>query len=228
MRVLIVEDEPRMCALLREGLYECGFSVLTAEDGSAALEIAAAVELDCIVLDVGLPRIDGFTVASLLRKRDNRTPLLMLTAHDREDDIIHGLDCGADDYLTKPFAFAELVARLHAITRPAGVPCNSHIDLPHISIDPIQHIVTRGTERIELTRNEFLFLSELARHAGNCVARHTLMQSVWRHENVSSGTLDVLVNAVRAKIDGPFSSRLIHTVRGVGYMLLDPATEPQE
>jgi DNA-binding response OmpR family regulator len=228
MRVLIVEDEPRMCDLLREGLYECGFSVVTAEDGSIALDIASTLELDCIVLDVGLPQIDGFTVASLLRRQGNRTPMLMLTACDREDDIIHGLDCGADDYLTKPFAFAELVARLHAITRPAGTVGSGHIDLPHISIDPAQHTVMRGTERIELTRHEFLLLSELARHAGNCVARNTLMQSVWRHENVSSGTLDVLVNAVRSKIDGPFSSRLIQTVRGVGYMLLDPAAEPQQ
>lgn len=228
MRVLIVEDEPRMCGLLREGLYECGLSVVTAEDGTTALEIASTLELDCIVLDIGLPQIDGFAVASLLRKRGNRTPILMLTARDREDDIINGLDCGADDYLTKPFIFAELVARLHAITRPSGPVKNGHIDLPHISIDPSQHTVTRGTERIELTRHEFLLLSELARHAGSCVARHTLMESVWRHESVSSGTLDVLVNAVRAKIDGPFSSRLIQTVRGVGYMLLDSATESHQ
>lgn len=228
MRILVVEDEPRMLELLSRGLYESGFTVMTAANGAAGLAIAVEHEIDVIVLDIGLPQMDGYVVMRQLRALARPTPVLMLTARDREDDIIHGFECGADDYLTKPFSFAELVARLHAITRRPSPFSNGRIDLKQISIDPIQQTVLRSNDRIDLTRHELLLLMKLARHAGSCVARHTLMQSVWSHENVSSGTLDVLVNSVRTKIDGPYSSRLIHTVRGVGYILLDSVGEPRQ
>lgn len=215
-----------MLVLLREGLYESGFAVVTATDAESAIEITASLEFDSIILDVGLPRMNGYELARLLRQRGNTTPVLMLTARDREDDIICGFDCGVDDYLTKPFSFAELVARLRAITRIQGPTGDQRIVLSQLSIDPLLHITTRGAKHIDLTRHEFLLLLSLARKVGTCVSRKALMQSIWGHQDVASGTLDVLVNALRAKIDDPFNSRLIQTVRGSGYMLVDSSAEP--
>jgi DNA-binding response OmpR family regulator len=220
MRILIVEDEPRMLELLRIGLYEHGFTVMTADDGETGLEIASSYEFDAIVLDIGLPRMDGYELIKALRSRARNTPVLMLTARDAEDDIIRGLDLGADDYLTKPFSFPELVARLQAVTRCLREEGDGTISIFDVEIDPIRQWVTRGGKSIYLTRLEFLLLTRLASQPGQCVTRQSLTASVWGLDHpVGPSALDVLMNSLRAKIDAPFPSKMIGTVRGLGYAL---------
>jgi len=220
MRTLVIEDEPRMLELLRKGLYEHGFTVMTAGDGETGLEIAAAHELDAIVLDIGLPKLDGYGVVKALRARECSTPVLILTARDAEDDIIRGLDLGADDYLTKPFSFPELVARLQSITRHRRKVKDGTIEAGEVVIDLTRHAVTRNRVSIDLTRQEFQLLMCLARQAGQCVPRQVLVQCVWGADHAVGATaLDVLVNSLRAKIDSPHGTKLIETVRGSGYIL---------
>ncbi len=220
MRILLIEDEARMLELLRKGLYEAGHAVMTAGDGETGLEIAKSYEFDAMVLDVGLPRSDGFAVTRALRACSRATPILMLTARDAEDDIIRGLELGADDYMTKPFSFAELVARLQSITRPCRAETATRIGAGDLAIDAVRHQATRSGMHIDLSRAEFALLTRLARNAGKCVSRQELMGSVWgRDRGVSPGALDVLVNSLRSKIDAPFPGKLIGTVRGSGYML---------
>jgi DNA-binding response OmpR family regulator len=220
MRILVIEDETRMLELLRKGLYEHGYTVMTAADGMTGLEIAIAFEFDAIVLDIGLPRLNGYGVMEALRARKLRTPVLMLTARDAEDEIIHGLDLGADDYLTKPFSFAELVARLQSITRSRNDNAYSIPETGEMILDPVRHTASRQGHSINLTRHEFLLLGCLMRNVGRCVARRQLMESVWGADHAIGATaLDVLVNSLRIKIDGPFKSKLISTVRGSGYIL---------
>jgi len=220
MRILIVEDEPRMLELLRMGLYEHGFTVMTADDGETGLQIGSAYEFDAIVLDIGLPRMDGYELLKALRVRARNAPVLMLTARDAEDDIIRGLDLGADDYLTKPFSFPELVARLQSITRRLREEGDGTISFNDLEIDPIRQWVTRGGESIYLTRLEFLLLMRMARQPGQCVPRQTLTEAVWGPDHVvGPSALDVLVNSLRAKLDAPFRNKVIETVRGLGYTL---------
>jgi len=230
MRILVIEDEIRMLDLLRNGLYESGFTVMTAADGEAGLAAALAHEFDAIVLDIGLPRRDGFSVARELREHRSTTPLLMLTARDAEDDIIRGLDLGADDYMTKPFSFPELVARIQSVTRPKRVPATIRVQAAGLLVDPVRQLVKRGSTSIELTRTEFALFARLVRSAGNCVSRELLTESVWGADHeVGPGTLDVLVNAVRRKVDAPFKHKLIHTIRREGYALkVQPAVEAIE
>jgi DNA-binding response OmpR family regulator len=219
MRILIVEDEPRMLELLRTGLYENGYTVMTAADGETGLEIATAYEFNSIVLDIGLPRMNGYAMMQALRARERTTPVLMLTARDTEDDIIRGLDLGADDYLTKPFSFPELVARLQSITRPNREESGGTIEAGGVVIDLLRRSVTRNHENIDLTRLEFLLLTRLMRHAGQCVSRQVLMEFVWGPDHAAGPTaLDVLVNSLRTKIDASHRQKLIGTVRGSGYI----------
>jgi DNA-binding response OmpR family regulator len=221
MRTLIVEDEPRMLELLRKGLYEHGFTVMTAPDGETGLEIATAHRFDAVVLDIGLPRMDGYSVVQALRASARMTPVLMLTARDTEDDIIRGLDLGADDYLTKPFSFPELVARLQSITRVHISQREGIIRIGDACIDLIRHAAMRKGESIDLTRQEFLLLACLARRSGHCVPRQMLMESIWGTDHaVGASALDVLVNSLRAKFDAPYPSKLVGTVRGSGYILM--------
>lgn len=220
MRVLIIEDEPRMLELLQKGLYEAGCTVITAADGETGLELALAHDLDAIVLDVGLPKRDGYQVAQALRRLERGTPILMLTARDTEDDIIRGLDLGADDYMTKPFSFPELVLRLLSITRPRRKDGGENIKAGDLVLDTARKSVTRGKASIDLTRTEFALLGRLARNAGKCVPRQALMESVWGAESeVGPGALDALISTLRAKVDAPFRRKLIRTVRGSGYVL---------
>lgn len=221
MRVLVIEDEPRMLELLRKGLYEHGYTVMTASDGMTGFEIASTYELDAIVLDIGLPQLDGYEVMKQLRKSAFATPVLMLTARDTEDDIIRGLDLGADDYLTKPFSFPELMARLQSITRPFREEDDGTVIVGEVVLDTIRHTATRRGQSLELTRLEFLLLNCMVRKAGKCVSRQELMESVWGPDHVvGPSALDVLVSALRAKIDTPFQTKLIDTVRGSGYLFL--------
>jgi DNA-binding response OmpR family regulator len=221
MRILIVEDEPRMLELLRMGLYEHGHTVLAAADGETGLEIATCYELDAIILDIGLPRLNGYELMQALRKQALKTPVLMLTARDKEDDIIRGLDLGADDYLTKPFSFPELVARLQAITRLVRNRSDDVMETGEVAVDANRQLVTRGQQSIDLTRQEFLLLSCLMRRAGQCVSRQSLMELIWGADSsVSASALDVLVSVLRTKLDGPFRTKLIGTVRGSGYVFM--------
>ena len=227
MRILVVEDESRMLELLRKGLYEHGFTVMTAADGETGLQVASVYEFDAIVLDIGLPRLDGFQLMQALRARSRATPVLILTARDKEDDIIHGLDVGADDYLTKPFAFPELVARLNSITRRQREQGDGTIKPADVVVDPMRHTVTRARDSIDLTRLEFRLLESLIRHAGQCVTRQHLTESIWGADHpVGPSALEVLVNSLRAKLDAPFPTKLIGTVRGSGYIFQLAAAVP--
>lgn len=216
---MIVEDEPRMLELLCKGLYEHGFTVMTAVDGETGLETATVHQFDAIVLDIGLPRMNGYDLMAELRSRTRMTPVLMLTARDTEDDIIRGLDLGADDYLTKPFSFPELVARLHSITRRHREQGDGTISIDDVVLNPMRRSATRNGESLNLTRLEFMLLMCLARRTGQCVPRQELMRSLWGSEHgVGPSALDVLINSLRAKIDAPHRNKLIGTVRGLGYI----------
>jgi two-component system copper resistance phosphate regulon response regulator CusR len=216
----VIEDEPRMRELLRRGLQELDCAVMTAMDGETGLEIASGCEFDAIVLDIGLPRCDGYDVLRTLRARSNGTRVLMLTARDGEDEIIRGLDSGADDYLTKPFSFAEFVARLQSIIRHARPDAIGVLKVGDLEVDPVKRLATRGNKRIELSRSEFHLLIALVRGEGECVPRRSLMDSIWGSNcDVSGGALDVLVNSLRCKIEIGNRPKLIHTVRGFGYLL---------
>jgi DNA-binding response OmpR family regulator len=219
MRILVVEDEPRMLELLRKGLYEHDFAVMTAPDGETGMDIAMAHEFDTIVLDIGLPHLDGYALMKALRARGRSTPVLMLTARDKEDDIIRGLDLGADDYLTKPFSFPELVARLQSITRHHRERTDGPIVLGKTIIDTVRRSVVRDGKSVILTRHEFLLLLCLARGAGQLVPRQAVMDAVWGTDRpVGTSALDVLVSSLRSKFDAPYTERLIGTVRGSGYI----------
>jgi DNA-binding response OmpR family regulator len=220
MKILVIEDEPRMLELLRRGLQDHDHTVSVAQDGIAGLEIATSYEQDAIVLDVGLPYRDGYELVRMLRERGRMIPVLMLTARDSEDEIIRGLDLGADDYMTKPFSFPELVLRLQSIARPVRRKENSKLQIGDLAVDPVRRTVTRGHKQLNLSKSEFSLLLALARNAGTCVPRHLLIEQVWgSNPAVGIGALDVLINAIRSKVDAPFEPRMISTVRGEGYTL---------
>jgi len=228
MRILVIEDETRMLELLRKGLEERDCAVTTAQDGVSGLEIATACEFDAVILDIGLPDRNGFELVRILRQRGRQTPVMMLTARDGEDEIIRGLDLGADDYMTKPFSFLELMARITSITRPLRVDGICRMEFGDLAIDPLRRQVTRERRTIDLSRSEFNLLVALGRNAGQCVPRIALMKSVWGTEmEVGTGALDVLVNSLRGKLDAPFQRKMIGTVRGSGYML-DPSATIQD
>jgi DNA-binding response OmpR family regulator len=228
MRILIVEDEARMSELLRKGLYEHGFTVMTAADGEAGLQIATTHDFDAIVLDIGLPRLDGYQLMQALRAKARATPALMLTARDTEEDIIRGLELGADDYLTKPFSFPELVARLQSLTRPRREVGDGAIQAGDVILHPLRHSVTRGNLSIDLTRLEFLLLTCLVHHAGQCVSRRSLTEFIWGVDHpVGPSALEVLVNSLRARLDAPFRDKLIATVRGSGYLFKCDTSLPE-
>lgn len=219
MRILVVEDERRLLQLLQRGLSEEGHSVMTASDGRDALEIAQSGDFEAILLDVMLPGVDGFEIARKLRSGHNDTPILMLTARDTEQDIIRGLDYGADDYITKPFSFAELLARLRAVTRrTGGMHKSSTLTCADLQLDAATHEVSRGGRRLHLTRTEFLLLEKLMRHEGQPVSRRALIDTVWGYDReIENNTLDAFIRLLRQKVDGPGHVSLIHTVRGFGY-----------
>ena len=228
MRVLVVEDDPRLARLIAKGLREAAYAVDVVGDGEAALYQAAVNEYAAIVLDVVLPGRSGFEVCRALRARGSRVPVLMLTARDAIEDRIAGLDVGADDYLVKPFAFGELLARLRALTRRAPVLLPSVIAVGDLTIDTRAQRVARGGEPIALTTKEYALLEHLARNAGTVLSRADIVAHVWddNHDPLTNA-IEVYVKRLRRKIDRPGEPSLIETRRGAGYMLAarDGATD---
>ena len=224
VRILLAEDDPRMSALLQRGFREEGHVVDRAASGSTALHAALSVEFDVVVLDVMLPELDGFAVLRRMRERGNRTPVLMLTARDADSDVVLGLNAGADDYLTKPFSFDVLIARLHALARRGPSVQTVRLQVAELILDPLAHTVTRAGAMLPLTRTEFSLLEYLMRRSGRVVTRQALIEGVWgTHREVEDNTLDAFVKLLRQKVDGNGSGHLIHTVRGVGYTIRDGA-----
>ena len=220
MRVLIAEDERQMAETLRKGLEREGYAVLLAHDGRSALELAQAADFELIVLDVMLPGLDGFAVARQLRDDRIRTPILMLTARDNARDVVRGLDCGADDYLTKPFSFDVLLARLRALARRGPVPQTPVLRHSDLVLDPATRTVQRGERIIDLSKTEFGLLELLLRRAPRVVERRTLMEAVWGYEKeIETNTLDAFIRLLRRKVEAADEPKLIHTVKGIGFCL---------
>jgi DNA-binding response OmpR family regulator len=227
MRVLLVEDERKIATYVKRGLDEQGYAVDIAYTGREALEWAEMVEFDLIVLDVLLPEIDGLTVCRTLREQGCRTPILMLTARDTVDDRVSGLDAGADDYLVKPFALKELMARLRALTRRSWeAPKTTEIQIADLTLDTATHRVRRGQTNIQLTAKEFAILEYLMRHPDRALSRATIADHIWSYDTYNqSNIVDVYIRNLRRKIDDAYTLKLIHTVRGVGYRLSDHETD---
>jgi two-component system OmpR family response regulator len=220
VRVLVVEDAPKTAALLKRGLEEEGYAVDVASSGGDAVWMAGEYPSDAIVLDVGLPDIDGFEVCRRIREGGTWSPILMLTALDAVHDRVRGLDLGADDYLTKPFAFTELTARLRALIR-RGVPERPAVlAVGDLTLDPSTRVVRRGEVTIELTAKEYALLEFFLRHPGEVLTRLRLIEHVWDFAyDGGSNVVDVYVKYLREKIDRPFGANSIRTVRGAGYRL---------
>ncbi len=209
-----------MAEVLKQGLEEQGHSVTLAHTGTEGLALAQSLGFEAMVLDIMLPGLDGFEVARRLRKAENGTPILILTARDGEADLVKGLNLGADDYLTKPFSFVEFVARLHAVSRRGSALRSSKLKAADLVLNPSTHEVRRGGERILLTRQAYLLLELLLRNAGRVLRRETIINAVWgTHEEVENNTLDVFIKHLRNKVDDGYKVKLIHTVRGFGYRL---------
>ena len=218
MRILVVEDKQRMAHLLETALHGEGHSVLLAFNGEEALKLGMSEDLDLILLDVMLPRMDGFEVIKQLRAAHVMTPTIMVTARDAMADIVHGLDLGADDYLTKPFALNVLFARVRAVARRGPVTNPSDIEFADLKLSGETHTLQRGARTASLTRTEFALLKTLLRRPGSIVSKDALVEAGWGlNSDVNDGTLYVFMRALRAKIAQPGETQLLHNERGVGY-----------
>jgi DNA-binding response OmpR family regulator len=223
MQLLVAEDDLRMARLLEQGLSEEGHRITLAHDGETALSYALAHPFDAIVLDIMLPRMDGLTVARRLRSNANHTPILMLTARDTDRDLVAALDLGADDYLTKPFSFDVLLARLRAVGRRGPIAKPVQIAFADLTLDADTRRVIRARCSLTLTPREFALLELLLRNAGRVVSRDTILNSVWGFDtDVNENTVEAFVRLLRNKVDLPGQPKLIHTVRGIGYCLRQP------
>lgn len=223
MRILLVEDEVKMARALRRGLEQEGHTIDVSADGDDGLSKALEYDYDAVVLDVMLPRRDGFSICRELRASGRWSPVLMLTARDAVDDRIRGLDAGADDYLIKPFAFGELLARLRALVRRGPTERPPVISVGDVELDPAAHTVTRSGRAVDLSAREFALLEFLMRHPGEVLSRTRILEQVWDYSYSGfSNVVDVYVAYLRRKLERPFGRPLIRTVRGVGYAL-DPS-----
>ncbi len=222
MRILVVEDQRKMAELLKKGLEEENHAVSVAFDGQTALDIVDSFEFDAIVLDLMLPQVDGYEVARRLRRNKNDTPILILTARDAIPDIVKGLDVGADVYLTKPFAFDELLARLRSGARRGLTPRPISLRVADLTLDPAARRVVRGKQEVHLSPTEYRLLEFLMRRTGRVAPRNAIIEAVWGFdEEVEENNLDAFIRLLRSKVDKNFNERLIHTVRGVGYVIQD-------
>jgi len=221
MRVLVVEDEPRVAAFIARGLREQSYAVDIACDGDEALYQASINRYDIVLLDVLLPRKDGFEVCRQLRHEGFAAPILILTARDAVDDRVTGLDCGADDYLCKPFDFKELLARIRALLRRAGQVRPEILQVADLALNTLNHTVARGNVSISLTAKEYALLEFFVLRQGQLLSREEIAEHVWDENfDAFSNVIDVYVGRLRRKIDGGFASALIHTRRGEGYILV--------
>ncbi|RLB07214.1 MAG: DNA-binding response regulator [Deltaproteobacteria bacterium] len=220
MRILVVEDEKKVASFLQKGLEEEYYIVDCAYDGEEALYMLEVNDYDMVILDIMLPKIDGLEVLRRVRGKGLSLPVLMLTAKDSVEDIVRGLDAGGDDYLTKPFAFAELLARVRALLRRREREPLGELKVADLVLNPLTHKVSRGGKQIELTAKEYALLEYLMRHANRVVTRTMISEHVWDyHFDPMTNVIDVYVNHLRKKVDMGFAHKLIHTIRGVGYML---------
>jgi heavy metal response regulator len=220
MRILVVEDEKKVASFIKKGLEEEGYAVDWAADGQEGLLLALDAVHDLIVLDINLPGLDGMGVLQELRKARVKTPVLLLTVRATIEDKILGLDTGADDYLTKPFSFQELVARIRALLRRRAQGEPALLQLADLTLDPARRVVRRGNDKIELTTKEFALLDYLMRNPGRVLTRTMIAEHVWDYDfDTMTNIIDVYVNHLRRKIDAGRHPRLIHTVRGVGYVM---------
>jgi len=222
MKILVIEDETKTAAYLAKGLAESGYMVARSGNGEEGFQMAVEGGYDLLVLDVMLPGKDGWSILSDLRRGGHKFPILFLTARDSLEDRVAGLESGADDYLVKPFAFAELLARVHSLLRRGPIRASEALRIADLEIDPIRHKIKRSGRRIDLTPKEFSLLHLLATRTGEVLSRTLLAEKVW-DMNFDSDTnvVDVHVRRLRAKVDDAFERKLIHTVRGVGYVLED-------
>lgn len=223
MRILVIEDEAKVASFIRRGLEAEGYRVDTAPDGEVGLTQAFDDEYDLVILDVMLPKRDGLSVLQEMRRHKLPVPILMLTARDTVADKVTGLDRGADDYLTKPFAFEELLARIRVLLRRGSPLSLSTLSVADLELDLVSREVTRAGTRIELTAKEFALLEFFLRHPGRVLSRALIAQHVWGVDfDTFTNVIDVYVNYLRKKIEVGFPTKLIHTVRGVGYAIKEP------
>ncbi len=225
MRVLVIEDDRETAAFLQKSLKESGHTADLAEDGEGGLSMARGGGYDILIVDRMLPQLDGLTVVKTLRQEEDRTPALILSALGDVDDRVKGLRAGGDDYLTKPYAYTELLARIEALARRATPEEQAtRLSVGDLMLDRLSHRVTRSGESVQLQPREFRLLEYLMKHAGQVVTRTMLLENVWDyHFDPQTNVIDVHVSRLRAKIDKNFATPLLHTVRGAGYMIRDSA-----
>lgn len=222
MRILLVEDEERIARFVKAGLEEESYAVDVVKDGPSALDWVAMTNYDAILLDVMLPGLNGFEVSRILRSRGATTPILMLTARDDVEDRVRGLDAGADDYLPKPFAFKELLARIRALIRRAASveKVETMLEIGNLQLDTVAHLARRGSKEVELTTKEYALLEYLMRHPRRPLSRTLIREAVWGYDYMgASNVVDVYVRHLRQKLDMDNDLSLIQTVRGVGYKI---------
>ncbi len=224
MRILLVEDEPTIANFICQGLTEAGYALDVAEDGREGLDYARAADYDVLILDIMLPGLDGIALLRRLRAEGNKTPTLMLTARDTVDNRVEGLDAGADDYLVKPFAFPELLARVRALLRRPPLQTGTVLQIGDLRMDTAKYIVERNGRFIDLSPREYAVLEYLMRHPNQVLSRTQIGEHVWNFDFYNeSNVVDVYIGYLRRKVDKPGAPSLIHTVRGVGYCLRDEA-----
>jgi heavy metal response regulator len=220
MRILVVEDEKKVASFIQRGLEGEGFSVEVAYDGESGVEIGSQSSFDLILMDIMLPKMDGLQAIQALREKGVESPVLCLTAKDTVDDIVAGLDSGSDDYLTKPFAFAELLARVRALVRRGTQERGAEITYADLRLDPVAHKVWRSDAEIDLTAKEYALLEFFMRNPETTLTRTMIAEHVWDYTFDSfTNIIDVYVNYLRKKVDRDYANKLIHTVRGIGYVL---------
>ncbi len=223
MRLLVIEDEQKVANFIKQGLEEEGYAVDHAADGASGLQMALEGLHDVIVLDVMLPKLDGLSVLQQLRQQNITTPVLLLTVRATIEDKVLGLDAGADDYLTKPFAFEEFVARVRALLRRRAETAPPILQVADLALDPARRVVSRGEKKIELTPREFTLLDYFMRNPGRVLTRTMIANRVWDYTfDSTTNVIDVYVNYLRKKIDTGHDTKLLHTVRGVGYVMKVP------
>jgi len=220
MRILIVEDEKKVAGFIKKGLEEETYAVDVAYDGEEGFHLAAMNQYDMIILDLMLPKMDGLEVLTRLRDKKVSTPILLLTAKDAVDDKVTGLNKGADDYLTKPFAFSELLARIRSLLRRGQVETQTELKVGDLTLDMVSHKVSRDGEEIELTGKEYSLLEYFMRNEGKVLTRTMIAEHVWDYNfDTFTNVIDVYVNHLRKKIDKKYPAKLLHTLRGVGYVM---------